>query len=153
MNEKVSKEKDRDGVPIIEIKSAFEITDADFINPQKSFKLPAIKTKVWIDIVKDTKAVLLKKRVLTKQKKHIEFRGIEKEIINNALTKADQILLCKPKDQPYYYSIVKSGEYYDLAVIDVFPGNPYNEIVGWRRIRQDSFDDMKKQELKNKKTP
>lgn len=131
-------EKDRDGVPIIEI---------------KSFKLPAIKTKVWIDIFKDTKAVLLKKRVLTKQKRHSEFRGIEKEIINNALTKANQILYCKPEEQPYYYSIVKNGKYYDLVVIDVFPQKPYNEIVGWRRIRQESFDDMKKQEQKNKKTP
>ena len=63
MREKISKEKDRDGVPIIDIKSAFEITDVDFINPQKSFKLPAIKTKVWTDIVKDTKAVLLKKEL------------------------------------------------------------------------------------------
>lgn len=143
-------EKDQDGVPIKEICSAFEITDDDFINPQNSFKLPAIKTKVWTDKFKDNKSVLLKKRVMIKQQKdHTNFRGKDREIINNALTGADQILHCKHNTKFFYYSIVKNGERYDVVNIDTDPNKQYNEIVDWRRVYLKDIERMKRQAIKN----
>ena len=143
-------EKDIDGIIVLEIKSLLDLTDEDFYNMQNSFKLPPIRTKVWTDKFKDNKPVLLKKRINDKQQKdHTNFRGKDREIINNALTEADQILHCKHNTKPFYYSIVKNGERFDVVNIDTDPNKQYNEIVDWRRVYSKDIERMKRQAIKN----
>ncbi|MBR4375743.1 MAG: hypothetical protein IKS91_01810 [Spirochaetia bacterium] len=143
-------EKDIDGIIVLEIKSLLDLTDEDFYNMQNSFKLPPIRTKVWTDKFKDNKPVLLKKRINDKQQKdHTNFRGKDREIINNALTEADQILHCKHNTKPFYYSIVKNGERFDVVNIDTDPNKQYNEIVDWRRVSAKDIERMKRQAIKN----
>ena len=143
-------EKDIDGIIVLEIKSLLDLTDEDFYNMQNSFKLPPIRIKVWTDKFKDNKPVLLKKRINDKQQKdHTNFRGKDREIINNALTEADRILHCKHNTKPFYYSIVKNGERYDVVNIDTDPNKQYNEIVDWRRVYSKDIERMKRQAIKN----
>ena len=143
-------EKDIDGIIVLEIKSLLDLTDEDFYNMQNSFKLPPIRIKVWTDKFKDNKPVLLKKRINDKQQKdHTNFRGKDREIINNALTEADQILHCKHNTKPFYYSIVKNGERFDVVNIDTDPNKQYNEIVDWRRVSAKDIERMKRQAIKN----
>lgn len=143
-------EKDIDGVEVQEVKSLLDLTDEDFYNRNNSFKLPPIKTKVWTDKFKDNKPVLLKKRINDKQQKdHTNFIGKDREIINNALTSTDQIFHCKHNTKPFYYSIVKNGDRYDVVNIDTDPNKPYNEIVDWRRVYAKDIERMKRQEIKN----
>ena len=143
-------EKDIDGIIVLEIKSLLDLTDEDFYNMQNSLKLPPIRTKVWTDKFKDNKPVLLKKRINDKQQKdHTNFRGKDREIINNALTEADQILHCKHNTKPFYYSIVKNGERFDVVNIDTDPNKQYNEIVDWRRVSAKDIERMKRQAIKN----
>lgn len=103
-----SKDKDKAGAPIKEIKSVDDIPDKEFREPTHSFKLPEISTRAWKEKVGDSRPVLLKKNIIElKNKDHAEFRGKEKEIIRNAVYNNDQVLYCKPNTKPNYYSVVK----------------------------------------------
>lgn len=85
-----SKDKDKAGAPIKEIKSVDDIPDKEFREPTHSFKLPEISTMAWKEKVGDSRPVLLKKNIIElKNKDHAEFRGKEKEIIRNAVYNND----------------------------------------------------------------
>lgn len=145
-----SKDKDKAGAPIKEIKSVDDIPDKEFREPTHSFKLPEISTRAWKEKVGDSRPVLLKKNIIElKNKDHAEFRGKEKEIIRNAVYNNDQVLYCKPNTKPNYYSVVKNGHYYDVVNIDTDPNKKYNEIVDWRRIDERGLQKMKRQEIRN----
>lgn len=145
-----SKDKDKAGAPIKEIKSVDDIPDKEFREPTHSFKLPGISTRAWKEKVGDSRPVLLKKNIIKlKNKDHAEFRGKEKEIIRNAVYNNDQVLYCKPNTKPNYYSVVKNGHYYDVVNIDTDPNKKYNEIVDWRRIDERGLQKMKRQEIRN----
>lgn len=145
-----SKDKDKAGAPIKEIKSVDDIPDKEFREPTHSFKLPEISTRAWKEKVGDSRPVLLKKNIIElKNKDHAEFRGKEKEIIRNAVYNNDQVLYCKPNTKPNYYSVVKNGHYYDVVNIDTNPNKKYNEIVDWRRIDERGLQKMKRQEIRN----
>lgn len=145
-----SKDKDKAGAPIKEIKSVDDIPDKEFREPTHSFKLPEISTRAWKEKVGDSRPVLLKKNIIElKSKDHAEFRGKEKEIIRNAVYNNDQVLYCKPNTKPNYYSVVKNGHYYDVVNIDTDPNKKYNEIVDWRRIDERGLQKMKRQEIRN----
>lgn len=147
-----SKDKDKAGAPIKEIKSVDDIPDKEFREPTHSFKLPEISTRAWKEKVGDSRPVLLKKNIIERNTgRHKEFLGKDKEIISNALYGNDQVLLCKPKEKPNYYAVVKSGEYYDVATIDTDNNKKYAEVVDWRRVREKSFRQMKEADLLNKK--
>ena len=143
---------DKQGNKITQIKSVDSIPDEEFNNPTHSFELPSIATKAWKEKVGDDRPVLLKKNIMElKNKDHSEFKGIEKEIINNAVYNNDQVLYCKPDKKPNYYSVVKNGDYYDVVNIDTDPNKECNEIVDWRRINERGLEKMKRQEIKNAK--
>lgn len=145
-------ETDKAGAPVREIGSVGDIPDREFSGPAHSFKLPGISTRAWKEKVGDSRPVLLKKNIIERNTgRHKEFLGKDKEIISNALYGNDQVLYCKPGTKPNYYSVVKSGNYYDVVNIDTDPDKKYNEIVDWRRIREKSFRLMKESDSLNKK--
>ena len=147
-----SDETDKAGAPIKEMKSVDDIPDEEFSKPTHSFKLPGISTRAWKEKVGDSRPVLLKKNIIERNTgRHKEFLGKDKEIISNALYGNDQVLLCKPKEKPNYYAVVKSGDYYDVATIDTDNNKKYAEVVDWRRIREKSFRQMKEADSLNKK--
>ena len=147
-----SEETGKAGAPIKEMKSVDDIPDEEFSKPTHSFKLPGISTRAWKEKVGDSRPVLLKKNIIERNTgRHKEFLGKDKEIISNALYGNDQVLLCKPKEKPNYYAVVKSGEYYDVATIDTDNNKKYAEVVDWRRIREKSFRQMKEADSLNKK--
>lgn len=147
-----SDETDKAGAPIKEMKSVDDIPEKEFSEPTHSFKLPGISTMAWKEKVGDSHPVLLKKNIIERNTgRHKEFLGKDKEIISNALYGNDQVLLCKPKEKPNYYAVVKSGEYYDIATIDTDNNKKYAEVVDWRRIREKSFRQMKEADSLNKK--
>jgi len=144
-------ETDSLGSKIIEIQSVSEIKDEDFYNPNQSFKLPAISSNEWKNKVGIDKQILLKKHTIERNiKGHEEFKNIDKEILDNALYGNDQVLYCQPLKRPNYYSVVKNGDYYDVATIDIDKNKKYAEVVDWRRISLKSLKKMKKQEEKGK---
>lgn len=145
-----SDETDKAGAPIKEMKSVEDIPEEEFSGPAHSFKLPGISTRAWKEKVGDSRPVLLKKNIIERNTvRHKEFLGKDKEIIRNALYGNDQVLYCKPDTKPNYYSVVKSGNCYDVVNIDTDKSKKYAEIVDWRRIDERSFQKMKRQEIRN----
>ncbi len=54
-------------------------------------------------------------------------------------------MLCKPSNKPNYWSAVKVGENYCVAVIDTDTNKKYHEIVGWRKVNKKGYEKMIRQ--------
>lgn len=150
--EHVKEDDDDRGVHINPIKSIMNISDKDFYSPSCSYALPAIQTTEWKNKMGDVRELLLKKNIIERNtKRHEEFKGIDKEILTNALYSNDIIIYTKPEERPTYYTVAKSGDYYDLANIDVDKEKKRAEIVDWRRISYKHFLKMKSKDKLNVK--
>ena len=137
--------KDRYGAIITKTTKLFNIDEKEFTNPTRSYSLPPLKQKFADAINKDNKELLLTKHTIERMiVKHPEMKdgANRRRILNNALNNFTELLYCRPNHKPNYYTIVKTGNYYEMSVIDTDKNKEYFEIVDWRKIDQDGYDDM-----------
>ena len=123
------------------------IPDAEFENPTKDFELKPLSDRFFEATKTQKKPLLLKQNILLKNKTHHpEIKSIKdsKRILSQALYGNNVVMLCKPKDKPNYWSVVKEGSEYYVSVIDTDPAKKYNEIVGWRKIDKKKYIAMKR---------
>ena len=135
--------------PIInKITGVDKLTEEDFTSPKRSVLLTPMTNDFYEKTGVEKKEILIKKNIFEKNKNHhTEIKTVEenRKIIENALYGNNIAMLCKPNEKPNYWTVVKSDDYYYLAVIDTDSSKEYHEIVGWRRISDKGFENMKKQ--------
>lgn len=157
---KVPEERDRRKELVGEVKNLNNLTEKYFMRPNSSLKLPSIQSKVWKETMHDDRQVLLKKFVVERMKEvhhEIKDQGLNhRDVMVNAIYNPDKILLCKPKDYPYYYTSVKKSNGGTpvkimtkncIAVLDVSPENKYIEVVDWRWINDKKEGKLEKKNV------
>ena len=142
----VEKEKkDQRGAIIEQVSHVTNISDIEFEQPTRSFLLPPLNKSFSEAIKKENKKVLLSKHTIERMaKEHAEMKdgANRKRILNNALNNFTELLYCRPNKKPNYYTVVKRGNYFDISVIDTDKNKEYFEIVDWREIDNNSYNDM-----------
>jgi hypothetical protein len=132
----------------VQLTSPQEISDEDFLSPSRDVMLPSLSENVLNVIGSQVKPVVIKKSVFDKNKKHHAELTAEdsRDILTNALYNPNLIGQSQPKARRYYWLTVKTeNNQNNIAVIDVFPLKDVIEVVGWRKIRKRSFEQLKRQ--------
>ncbi|QEJ98658.1 LPD1 domain-containing protein [Treponema phagedenis] len=130
------------------VSDVFDISDDDFSNSTKNFKLPSLPDFFLATIGVEKKDVLLKRSIIEKnatRHEEIASPSESKMILANALYNNNIAMLCKPSNKPNYWSAVKVGENYCVAVIDTDTNKKYHEIVGWRKVNKKGYEKMIRQ--------
>lgn len=146
-DESSNEKKDQRGVRIEKVSRLSNIDDKEFSTPTRSFLLPPVSKKFTDAINKDCKGVLLSKNTLERMiKEHPEMKDgtTRRNILNNALNNFDEVLCCRPNKKPNYYTLVKNGKHYDMSVIDTDKNKEYFEVVDWRKIDEEAYQNMLK---------
>lgn len=139
--------KDRWGDEIHKATSVNNINEKEFVAPTKSYVLPPINKKFTKAVGKKCKGLILSRHTINRMLKEHKEMGdgrSRRKILNNALNNFTELLYDRPHTKPNYYVVVKNGRYYDISVIDTERKDKYFEIVDWREINQDGYDDMLK---------
>ena len=137
--------KDQRGAKIEQVSGIMNINDCEFEKPTKSYLLPPIDKKFAKAIKKENKKILLSKHTIERMAKDHPEMGDgtnRRKILNNALNNFTDIIYSRPHIRPNYYALVKNGKYYDMSVIDTDKNKEYFEVVDWRKIDEDSYNDM-----------
>lgn len=154
-------ETDEDGDIVQPITDFNEISENDFLNPTKSYKLPSIKTSQWQTKINDNRPVLLKKwRMIRNRDAHKEIKkdGLNhKDVLLEAIYNADKVLYTQPQRQPFYRASIRSSKDSGIlletkncvVLLDIDPNKKYIEVVDWREINDYGVRKMERQELKN----
>lgn len=133
------------------LEKAQEITDLDFTNPAGDVVLPALMPIVTKYLGIPNKNVLIKKSVFEKNKKnHKELTNeSSRDVLTLALTKTSIVIHDKPKSKPYYWILVHEGKNNNAIVtLDVDPRKNNIEVVGWRKVRDRSVNQIKNRAIR-----
>jgi hypothetical protein len=132
----------------IYLTSPQEIGNEDFLTPSRDVALPSLPENVLSAVGCQAKPVMIKKSIFEKNKNHhAELTPDDsRNILTNALYNPNLIGQSQPRTRKYYWLTVKTGDNQnDIAIIDVFQTKDTIEIVGWRKIRGRSFEQLKRQ--------
>ena len=141
-------EENKERFVLNKITGVDKLTEEDFTSPKRSVLLAPMANNFYEQTGVEKKEILIKQNIFEKNKNHHpEIKTVEenRKIIENALYGNNIAMLCKPNEKPNYWTAVKADDYYCLAVIDTDPSKEYHEVVGWRRISDKGFENMKKQ--------
>ena len=142
---KGSEKKDQRGVRIEKVSRIANIDDKEFSEPTRSFLLPPVSKKFSEAIKKECKGLLLSKNTIERMiKEHPEMKDgtTRRNILNNAINNFDEVLCCRPNKKPNYYTLVKNGKHYDMSVIDTDKNKEFFEVVDWRKIDEEAYQNM-----------
>ena len=137
--------KDQRGAYIERVSRLNNIDAKEFESPRRSYLLPELDKKFSQAIGKKNKRLLLSKHTIERMKKmHPEMADgkTRRNYLNNALNNFTELIYTRPNEKPNYYVVVKNGDHYDLAIIDTDENKEFFEVVDWRHIDQDGYDDM-----------
>lgn len=70
-------------------------------------------------------------------------------VLNAALTNADLIINDKPSNKPNYWIIVNLNKDVNAIInVDIDPKKQYVEVVGWRKVRDRSVEQIKNRTIR-----
>lgn len=133
------------------IRSALEILDEDFNNPTRSVILPSLTQEAIEKIGTDNRLIMIKKSVFEKnRKRHNELTPEDsRKVLDAALTDADLIINDKPSNKPNYWIVVNLDKDENAVLnIDIDPAKQYIEVVGWRKVRDRSVEQIKNRAIR-----
>lgn len=136
---------------LVILTKALDISDLNFIDPTEDIVLTELKPDVTNHLGIPNKTVLIKKCVFEKNKKnHKELATEEsKNVLFLALTKTSTIINDKPNGKPYYWILVhESKDNNAVVTIDIDPQKKYIEVVGWRKVRDRSVNQIKNRAIR-----
>ncbi|MDR2814430.1 MAG: hypothetical protein LBB79_07235 [Prevotellaceae bacterium] len=125
-----------------------DVSDGDFLSPSRDIMLPPLPQNVLAVIGSQPKPVVIKKGIFEKNKEHHAELTPEdsRNILANVLYNPDLVGQSQPQTKKYYWLIVKTGDKQNaVVVIDAYPAKNVIEVVGWRKIRSRSFEQLKRQ--------
>lgn len=128
-----------------------DITDQDFINLYRDIILSCLDLTILQKTGVTDRKVLIKKVVFEKNKNHHpELNTKEsRRVLSDSLTKMDYAINDKPKGKPNYWILVHvDNEYNTIVNIDVDPQKSYLEVVGWRKVRNRSINQLKNRAIR-----
>ena len=127
------------------LNSVNDISDKDFKNPYRNIELPSLSKENVNKLGITSRPVLIKKSIFEKSKKgHNELSADEsRKVISAALYDTDYLINDKPQAKKNYWVLVRVGDKNALVTIDVDPAKSHIEIVGWRRVRNESLEQIK----------
>lgn len=140
---------DKDGKLVYEKTTVDNLSEEDFKKPYRTVQLPPVSQGLATALSIEGKPVMLKKNIFEKNlKSHPEIGGAEenREILNAAMYSANKYGAAQPKTRPYYRVAIhteKNG--HSLVVLDVYEGKDNVEIVGWRKLRDKSLEQLENQ--------
>ena len=136
---------------LITLDKALDISDLNFMDPADNIVLPELKPNITNHLGTSNKTVLIKKSVFEKNKKnHKELSTKEsRNVLFLALTETNIVINDKPKGKPYYWILVHENKDNNAVVtIDVDPQKKYIEVVGWRKVRDRSINQIKNRAIR-----
>lgn len=140
--------KDQRGAELEQVSSLSNINAKELETPSRSYLLPPMNKRFTEAIGKKCKGLILSKHTIERMaKEHPEMKDGEnrKRILNNAINNFDTLLYTRPHKKPNYYAVVKTGNHYDISVIDTDRNKEYFEVVDWREIDENGYQNMLKQ--------
>ena len=130
---------------------AQEIPDLDFTNPTGDVLLPSLMPNVTKYSVIPNKNILIKRSVFEKNKKNHKELAIQesRNVLSLALTETNLVINDKPKGKPNYWILVHVNKDDNAIVtIDVDSQKQYIEVVGWRKVRDRSVNQIKNRAIR-----
>ena len=122
-----------------------------FDNPTNNILLPSLAHDMIEKMGTDDRPVVIKKNVFEKNHKHHQelSPNDSRKVLNAALTEADLIVNDKPSNKPNYWIIVSLGKNENAVVnIDIDPQKQFIEVVGWRKVRDRSIEQIKNRAIR-----
>lgn len=136
---------------LIIINNINTIPDFDFTDPTRDVLLPGLLPKVAKIFGIANKTVLIKKRIFEKNNKNHQELSIKesRNVLSLALTETSLVINDKPKGKPYYWILVHlSKDNNAVVTLDVDPQKKYLEIIGWRKVRDRSVNQIKNRAIR-----
>ena len=136
---------------LVTLANALYISDLNFIDPAGNIVLPKLKPNVTYHLGILNKTILIKKSVFEKNKKNHKELSTEdsRRVLFLALTETSIVINDKPNGKPYYWILVhESKENNAVVTIDVDPRKKYIEVVGWRKVRDRSVNQIKNRAIR-----
>ena len=133
------------------LNKAQEIPDLDFTDPTGDVFLPPLMPNVTNYSAIPNKNILIKRSVFEKNKKNHKELAIQesRNVLSLALTETSLVINDKPKGKPYYWILVHvSKDDNAIVTIDVDPSKQNVEVVGWRKVRDRSVNQIKNRAIR-----
>ncbi|MDR1998043.1 MAG: hypothetical protein LBQ83_06945 [Candidatus Margulisbacteria bacterium] len=118
----------------------------DYQNPHKDYRLPAIPRKLRSVLKKENKPVILKKKIIIKNKNnHPEIALTEYDnILRTGLYKTQEVLQPNFQLKPNYFNFIARAENNTVVVIELADTKKEYEIVGFFKINNRKLNIMRK---------
>lgn len=133
------------------LQNALEIQDEDFNNPTRNVLLPSLTQEAMEKIGTDDRLVMIKKSVFEKNRKHHNELSPDdsRKVLNAALNDADLIINDKPSNKPNYWIVVNLDKDENAVLnVDIDPTKHFIEVVGWRKVRDRSIEQIKNRAIR-----
>lgn len=141
--------RDNFGVEIYLVSSIRQLPKWFFDHPTYSALLPPFSKEIAYATGFPAKPILLKKNVVEKNRdEHSEIKN-NVNILTQALYHATTVILDRPHEKPFYRVVVCRGRHYAFATVNIDKQKRYAEVVDWRMIRQESYNELLRRMVKN----
>lgn len=141
--------RDNFGVEIYPISSIRQLPRWFFDHPTYSALLPPFSKEIAYATGFPAKPILLKKNVVEKNRKEHDEVGDNIGVLSQALYHATTVVFDRPQEKSFYRVVVCRGRHYALATIDLDRKKRYIEVVDWRSIRQEGYNELLRRMVKN----
>ncbi len=135
----------------VELSDVSELTDEDFSGAYRDVVLPSLPDNVGEMIGANGRKILIKKNIFDKNNlNHPELGNTDEQlnILRSALYHPDLLIYDKPASKPNYWVVVKMGDKYANALLDVDSSKENVEVVNWYWLNDKTLEGKKKRAIR-----
>jgi len=135
----------------VELSDVSELTDEDFSGAYRDVVLPSLPDNVGEMIGANGRKILIKKNIFDKNNlNHPELGNADEQlnILRSALYHPDLLIYDKPASKPNYWVVVKMGDKYANALLDVDSSKENVEVVNWYWLNDKTLEGKKKRAIR-----